>query len=398
MTAATDLPIEERLRAHFADRSAREPIPGPSEDTALERVLSGEGNRLDAVNGTGGPSRTVISLVPRRRVLLVAAAAAVLALAVAAGVVVTNDEPSRVSTDDTPAPTAPPDSSPESGAPSTVPSTTPSTEPSTGGPTPTTPDTTAPPGGGDQPTGLIVSPWGILGSWSGSSWVPWEVGPTPPSGQEYQIVRLADPITTRIGEAGVDCSPAGLPGIDIAWPEDPNEPLAPAPIGVAGVANPRPRPVEVLDPSSAAYQEAAAAVAADYELPAPGPDVMQVVRGDLDGDGSAEVVVTAERLTNGPTSLAEPGDYAMAFLRRMVDGQVQTWVLASSLAEVPPDAPPELQIVVESFRVAAFADLNGDGRMEIVLNSQYFESQSTYVYELRPDGSLPKVLTANCGV
>jgi hypothetical protein len=396
MTAATDLPIEERLRAHFADRSAREPLPGPSEDTALEQVLSGDGHRLESVNGTGGPSRTVISLVPRRRMLLVAAAAAVLALAVAAGVVVTNDEPSSVSTDDTPAPTTPPDSSPESGAPSTVPSTTPSTEPST--PTPTTSDTTTPPGGGDQATGLIVSPLGILGSWSGSSWVPWEAGPTPPSGQEYQIVRLADPITTRIGEAGDDCSPSGLPGIDIAWPGDPNEPSAPEPIGVAGVANPRPRPVEVLDPASEAYQEAATAVAADYELPAPGPDVIQVVRGDLDGDGSAEVVVAAERLTNGPTTLAEPGDYAIVFLRRVVDGRVQTSVLASSLAEVPEDAPPEMQIVVESFRVSAFADLNGDGRMEIVLNSQYFESQSTYVYEVLADGTVSKVLSASCGV
>jgi hypothetical protein len=381
----TDLPIEDRLRAHFADRTAHQPLPGPEADTAVERARSG---------AAAPPAKgTVIPLVPRRPVLLVAAAAAVVALAVAAGVIATDDDASRVTTGDTPAPTAPPDTDADTGAPSTVPSTTPSSDPSSGTPPPTLADPPPPPAAGDQPAGPIVSVDGILGTWSGSGWVPWEAGATPPTGDEYQIIRLGESIATAVGAAGIDCSPAGQPSIDIglAYADDPSGPL---PIGVTGVVDPRPRPVEVLDPSSAVYQEAAAAVVADLGLAGPAPEVTQVVRGDLDGDGSAEVVVTAQRLTNGPGMFAAPGDYSVVFLRRVVSGEVQASVIASSVAE---DAPPDVQVIVEAHRVGAFADLNGDGRMEVVLNASAYEGSSTAVHELRPDGTVPQVLLAGCG-
>jgi hypothetical protein len=35
----------------------------------------------------------------------------------------------------------------------------------------------------------------------------WAPGATPPTGDEYQVVRLGDQITTAIGEQGTDCTP-----------------------------------------------------------------------------------------------------------------------------------------------------------------------------------------------
>jgi hypothetical protein len=334
-----------------------------------------------------------VSLVPRRRpVLLAVAAAAAVALAVAAGVFATDDPPSRVATDDTPATTAPPNSGPDpAGTPSTIPSTT----PSTGSTTPSTSDTTARPPGGDRPTGPIVGREGVLGTWSGSAWVQWEAGATPPDGDEYRVVRLADPVTTVVGSATImPCGAAdGVPSVEVGI-EPSSGLLTPTPIAVAGVPDPRPRPVEVLDPAAPTYQEAAAAVVADLGIDDPAPQVSQVVRSDLDGDGTTEVVIAAHRLTDPGSLYGEPGDYAVTFLRRVVGGEIQTTVLASSVVEPRPEYGP----FVSAYPVSGFADLNGDGRMEIVLNGRYYEGASTVVHELRPDGSAPKVLEAGCGV
>jgi hypothetical protein len=365
---------EDRLRAHFADRAARDVLPGPDADVAVERARQADGGP----GGRAAPRN--VRWLRRPRVLLAAAAAVVVAIA-AAGALIATDDPARVTTDPAPAPTAP-DQGPD-------PSTTPSTEPTT----PSTSETTAPPPAGDRPTGPIVSLEGVLGTWSGSEWVRWEVGATPPSGDDYQIVRLDEPISTAVGAAGVDCSPAGLPSIDVGLGYT-DEPLAPQPIAVTGVGDPRPRPVEVLDPAAPAYREAAADVVAGLGITDPAPQVSQVVRGDLDGDGAAEVVVVAERISDPVGFNAGEGDYSVAFLRRVVGGEVETSLIASSIADPRAETNPSMEV----YRVSALADLNGDGRMEVVLNLRYWEGSSSLVHELQPDGALLEVLSASCGV
>jgi len=365
--------LEERLRAHFADRAAREPLPGPEGDAALERARGAGEPGAVGVDRRADGRRTgrVLPFVRRRPVLV--AAAAVVVLAVAAGLVAVDDERTRVSTDPTPAPTAPPDTSPGSTSRSTS-------------------NTTAPPSAGDRPTGPIVGVEGILGSWSGSGWVPWEPGATPPDGDEYKIVRLDQPIATRAGAATAQVC-GTVPIIDVGLHYTGNR-LDPLPIAVAGVSDPRPRAVEVLDPSAPVYREAAAAVVAGFGIDDSSPQVVQVVRGDLDADGTAEVVVVAERLADVTGQIGSQGDYSVAFLRRAVGGQVRTTVLARSIVEPRPGFIP----VATPFRVGALADLNGDGRMEIVLGSRYYEGSTTLVHELRSDGSVPEVLQAECGV
>jgi len=250
-----------------------------------------------------------------------------------------------------------------------------------------------PPAAGAEPAGPIVALEGVLGTWSGSDWVRWGSGDTPPSGDEYQIVRLDEPITTAVGAVSpVLCSVEGEAGVDVGL-EFSGDPLVPAPIAVAGVTDPRPRAVEVLDPASPVYREAAVGVLAGLGITDADPGIGQVVRGDLDGDGAAEVLVVAERLADPDGLLASEGDYSVAFLRRVVGGAVETTVVASSVPEVAPLATP----FIEAYRVAALADLNGDGRMEVVVNGRYYEGSSAVVYELRPDGTLAEVLSAGCG-
>jgi hypothetical protein len=218
----------------------------------------------------------VAQFVRRHPVRAAAVAAVAVALAVTAGIV-TRDDPSPVATD------------------------------------PATPAMTVAPADGSRPTGPIVSAEGILGTWSGSEWVPWQSGDTPPVGDEFRIVRLEEPITTAIGEAGAGFAVTDeYGGVDVGL-EYGSQPFPSRSIAVTGVVDPRPRPVEVLDPSAAVYRESAAAVVAGLGVSDPAPQVVQVVRGDLDCDGVAEEVVVAESVRDPARLFGSADDYAVVY-------------------------------------------------------------------------------------
>jgi hypothetical protein len=50
------------------------------------------------------------------------------------------------------------------------------------------------------------------------------------------------------------------------------------------------------------------------------------------------------------------------------------------------------------FVIAALADLNGDGSMEIAAYTDYPEGSALAVHEAAPAGDWREVLTAGCGV
>jgi hypothetical protein len=122
---------------------------------------------------------------------------------------------------------------------------------------------------------------------------------------------------------------------------------------------------------------------------------VQVVRADLDGDGTDEVIVVVERLSDPQGLLATDGDYSVAFVRQLVNGDVHTAVLSRSIASITPGATRYILVA----RVAAVADLNGDGRMELALQQVYYEGSGTQVFEVQPGtGRLVDILGGGCGV
>ena len=92
------------------------------------------------------------------------------------------------------------------------------------------------------------------------------------------------------------------------------------------------------------------------------------------------------------------GDYSIAILRRLVEGEVQTAILG--FFKVDDDFDPTIDVpYIVTYRVTAVADLNGDGRMEIAVNDRYYEGSGTIIYDYVNDdlGPLP-VLNVGCGV
>ena len=114
--------------------------------------------------------------------------------------------------------------------------------------------------------------------------------------------------------------------------------------------------------------------------------IAQTVRADLDGDGTDEVIVVAE-----PAS-EESRVWGLVFLRRIVDGRVVSQPVWESFL---PDAATGAEAGYKSlFRVGAVADLNGDGSMEVVIESRW----ATHVYAAFDDGTLREVLSGGCRV
>ena len=92
----------------------------------------------------------------------------------------------------------------------------------------------------------------------------------------------------------------------------------------------------------------------------------------------------------GPDAAA--GDYSLVVLHRQVNGAEETIPIAAAYY-------PEAQqfVAPQQYDLVATLDLNGDGRMEAVVRSAYYEGAATAAYTLA-DKQVQPVLDAGCGV
>ena len=246
--------------------------------------------------------------------------------------------------------------------------------------------------------GLVVSPYGALGYWDGLAWVQiTEFTPLPiDGGEDYQVVRLGVEAVVTGGPEERICEPLNNPGVELSDLAVLGGPF-PDPVGLAISAPWDLTPHFVQDETDdGAYSDFARPLLAALGLAVPNPVIKQVVRFDMDGDGSNEVIAVAEEITGDAGIYGEEGNYSVVFMRTVVDGEVQTAVLAESV--VADLSEGEFPFIL-SYAVAAIADLSGDGKMEIVLNERYYEGAGWSVWEYVNDdlGAVMQIVSG-CGV
>lgn len=252
--------------------------------------------------------------------------------------------------------------------------------------------TTTEPGGNWAEAPLIVTQFGAIGWWDGVTWVDaQDEGVLPVSGgEDYQIAVLGLDATTTGGPQVEQCDPVLNIGVELANTDVLGE--WPGPFGVA-ISAPwdiTPHLVEQFD-DDGTYAAFASALLAERGLNVPDPVIKQLIRTDLEGDGTNEVIVVAEDISGG--FLPETGDYSIAFMRKVVQGDVQTAILGESVITDPEGAFPL------GFSVGVVADLSGDGKMEIILNGSYYEGAWFELWEYIDDDLGPlMMLTLGCGV
>jgi hypothetical protein len=244
----------------------------------------------------------------------------------------------------------------------------------------------------DEP--LIAAVFGALGWWDGGGWVQVDEGTSLPiaGGEDYQIALLGlEAITTGSGEELL-CDPLNNPGVVLANDEVLGD--WPGPYGVAISADWVLTPHLVEETTDdGTYSAVASELLDERGLTVPSPVIKQVIRFDLEGDGVNEVLVVAEDVPGD--LLAEVGDYSIAFLQKVVEGDVATSVIGESVVLEPEEGVTPF---VLSFTVAAIADMNGDSRMEIILDSAYYEGVGVEVWEYVNDDIGPMAqISTGCG-
>ena len=145
-------------------------------------------------------------------------------------------------------------------------------------------------------------------------------------------------------------------------------------VGLDAPWNALPRKPMIADTTQAVYVEAVRDFLKSRGIADPKVRITRILRVDLEGDGEEEVLISATNyFTNdklnylpaapfpeAPIHAPQRGSYSIVILRRIVDGNVQTKLVAGEVY-----AKPAESVAPNIYNLAAVLDLNGDGKLEV---------------------------------
>ncbi len=175
-------------------------------------------------------------------------------------------------------------------------------------------------------------------------------------------------------------------------------------IALAAPWNALPPKVQILDATQQVYVDAARDFLKTKGIDKPKVKIESILRVDLDGDGEEEVLISATNYFRKDESVpmrSPAASYSMVLLRRVVAGKVETQLVEG---EFHPKAYPGKGTdddasfdAPNAYKVIAVLDLDGDGKMEIVVRSDYYEGGATTIYRCNPK-KVEELLSVACGV
>ncbi|HEY8562060.1 MAG TPA: VCBS repeat-containing protein [Pyrinomonadaceae bacterium] len=200
-------------------------------------------------------------------------------------------------------------------------------------------------------------------------------------------------IRGRTGELTATVEPPDEPCEDFYFAKSRLEGQKGIALGSARKWNPAPRTAKTVNPNNKTYLDVVSGILRAKGLPNARAKIEQAVKVDLDGDGREEVVLTASSYGGKIAPSAKTGDYSFLLVRKIVGGKVKNIMVAEEYVKknVEFGAPSR-------FELSAIADLDGDGAMEIVAYSEYYEGSSAGVYQITDRAVAVKELQAGCGV
>ena len=241
--------------------------------------------------------------------------------------------------------------------------------------------------------------WLFLGAWQQDQWQEAAdpsgnpIRPGIEAGTAFTVTNLDGETSAALGANVEACFDERVgPAIDVVvTPPDPPG-FGYNAVAVIEQAWPlKPRPVAVTVSAPDAYRALGEAAFSSEPVDASRGAIEQVVVADLDGDGDDEALAVFE-FVQPDAGPGAPGDLA-AILAIDVDTRAADTVLLSAVDE---DLDADTFPLIERYRVLDVADLNGDGRMEVLVHAWYYEGAFVLVYTY--DGSeLTEVLAAGCG-
>ena len=173
-------------------------------------------------------------------------------------------------------------------------------------------------------------------------------------------------------------------------------------IAIAAPWNALPRKPRAMDTTQAVYVDAVRDFLKTKGIEQPKVKIDNILRVDLDGDGEEEVLISATNYFRKDDSVpmrSPAASYSMVLLRRVVAGKVETQLI---VGEFYPKAYPKAAQeegrfnAPNAYKVIATLDLDSDGKMEVVVGSNYYEGEAITIYRCDPK-KVEAVLSVACG-
>jgi hypothetical protein len=215
----------------------------------------------------------------------------------------------------------------------------------------------------------------------------------------YQIYSLTAKLGEATGSAPKSVDEPCPDTMEVTLSEKPEDGV----FALAAPWNALPRKPRMADTTQQVYVDAVRDFLKTKGIEQPKVKIDNILRVDLDGDGEEEVLISATNYFRKDESVpmrSPAASYSVVLLRRVVAGKVETQLIVE---EFYPKAYPEAAQeegrfdAPSAYKVIATLDVDGDGKMEVVVGSMSYEGEAITIYRCEPK-KVEALRPVSCGV